>query len=192
MLRRARQECVQAALTLLALGCSTGRYPALSARSVDGGVSSIASSIAPSAFAIARHRPLQRPALHDQKTLLARLHHRAVGQLLHRHRQRMQPLLAALQPLAMQHGVDLARANVRNAIALLPRRAKPVGIVTAAEEAGPMTGGERGRLVEKEQLGPAPPAHHLAPPAPEFADTGDPGRARPALLQQASWSRDRG
>ncbi len=27
-------------------------------------------------------------------------------------------------------------------------------------------------------------AHHLAPPAPEFADAGDPGRARPALFQQ--------
>ena len=27
-------------------------------------------------------------------------------------------------------------------------------------------------------------AHHLAPPAPELADAGDPGRARPALFQQ--------
>ena len=72
----------------------------------------------------------------------------------------------------------------RNAIALLPRRAKAVGIVAAAEEAGAMAGRERGRFVEKEQFGPAPPAHHLAPPAPEFADAGDPRRARPALFQQ--------
>jgi hypothetical protein len=127
---------------------------------------------------------LQRPPLHDQKTFLSQLHHRAVRQLRHRHRRRMQPLPAALQPLAMQHGVDLARANVGHAVALFPAATKAVGIIAAAEEARAMAGGERGGLVEKEQLGPAPAAHHLAPPSPEFADAGDPRRARPALLQQ--------
>ena len=73
---------------------------------------------------IASHRPLQRPALHDQETLLAHLHHRAVGQLLHRHRQRMQPLLAALQPLAMKHGVDLARAECFSHHCPLPTAAR--------------------------------------------------------------------
>src|SRR2546429_3454983 len=84
----------------------------------------------------------------------------------------------------MQYGVDLARQNAFHAIALLPRRPKPVGIVTAAEEAWAMAGGQCGGLVEEEQLGPAPPTHHLAPPTPEFADAGDPRRARPALFQQ--------
>ena len=47
-----------------------------------------------------------------------------------------------------------------------------------------MAGRERGRFIEKEQFGPAAAAHHLAPPAPEFADADEPGRARPALVQQ--------
>ena len=78
--------------------------------------------------------------------------------------------LAAFEPLPVQHRVDLARENVADAIALFPRGAKPVGIVAAAEEARPMPRRERGRLIEKEQLGPAAAAHHLAPPSPEFAE----------------------
>src|SRR5882757_697460 len=96
----------------------------------------------------------------------------------------MQPLPAVIEPFAVKHRIDLARENFFGPIALFPRRAKAVGVVAAAEEAWPVASRERGRLVEKEQLGPAPPAHHLAPPAPKFADAGDPGRARPALLQQ--------
>src|SRR2546423_274368 len=42
---------------------------------------------------------------------------------------------------------------------------------------------ERGRLIEKKQLGPAPAAHHLAPPAPEVAQAGKPCPARPAPRQ---------
>src|ERR1700686_4884664 len=42
---------------------------------------------------------------------------------------------------------------------------------------------ERGRLVEKEQLGPAAAAHHLAPPSSEFADASKPRLARPAPRQ---------
>src|SRR6185503_9035788 len=96
----------------------------------------------------------------------------------------MQPFHAALQPLAMQHGVHLPRTNVRNAIALLPRGAKAVGVVAAAEETRAVAGCERGGLVEKEQFAPAAAAHHLAPRVPELADAGDPRRARPALFQQ--------
>src|SRR6185312_180874 len=54
----------------------------------------------------------------------------------------------------------------------------------AAEEAGAMAGGEGGGFIEEEQFGPAARCHHLAPPSPEFADAGNPGRARPALLQK--------
>ena len=135
-------------------------------------------------LAIAGERPLQRPALRDQIAFPAALHHRAIGQFLQRHRQRVQSFLAAVEPLAMQHRVDVGRAKIGGAIALLPRRAKPVGVVAAAEEARAMTGRERGGFIEKEQLGPAPAAHHLAPPSPEFADAGQPRRARPALFQQ--------
>ena len=86
--------------------------------------------------------------------------------------------------LAVKHRIHLARTNAFNAIALFPRRPKTVGVVTAAKEAGAMAGREGGGFVEKEQFGPAPSAHHLAPPAPKLADAGDPGRARPALFQQ--------
>jgi hypothetical protein len=58
----------------------------------------------------------------------------------------------------MQHTVHFPRANICNAIALLPGRTKPVGIIAAAKETGTMAGRKRGRLVEKEKLGPAPPA----------------------------------
>src|SRR6478735_9188813 len=96
----------------------------------------------------------------------------------------MQPLLAAREPLAVKHGVDVSRANPRNAIALLPRRAKPDGVAAAAEEAGAMPRRQRRRLVEKEQFGPAAAAHHLAPPSPEFANASEPCLARPAPRQR--------
>src|ERR1700694_383461 len=92
----------------------------------------------------------------------------------------MQPLFATHKPLAVKHGVDVARERTGDAIALLPRRAKPVGVVAAAVKARPVSGRERRRLVEKEQFGPAAPAHHLAPPAPKFADASEPCLAGPA------------
>src|SRR5712671_1971894 len=96
----------------------------------------------------------------------------------------MQALLAAFQPLAVKHGVDIARVNMRDAIALFPGGAKPVGVVAAAEKARAVPRGERGGLVEKEQFGPAATTHHLAPASPEFADAGKPRLARPAPRQQ--------
>ena len=96
----------------------------------------------------------------------------------------MQSLLATVQPLAMQHGVDVTQADVCEAIALLPCRAKAVGVVAAAVEARAMAGGERSGLVEEEQFGPAASAHHLAPAPPEFADAYEPRLRSPALVQQ--------
>src|SRR5882724_140658 len=96
----------------------------------------------------------------------------------------MQPLLRPREPLAVKHGVDVARENIGHAIALFPGGAKPVGVVAAAEEARPVPRGERGCLVEKEQLGPAVTTHHLAPPSLEFADASEPRLAGPAPRQQ--------
>src|SRR5438105_3876991 len=95
----------------------------------------------------------------------------------------MQALLAPRQPLGLKHGVNVTRANIREAVALFPRGAKPVGVLAAAEKARPMPRRERGRLIEKKQLGPAAAAHHLAPPAPEVAQAGKPCPARPAPRQ---------
>src|SRR3954468_12196068 len=95
----------------------------------------------------------------------------------------MQSLLARREPLRVKHGVDIARENFSHAIALLPRRAEPVGVLAAAEEAGTMPGGQRGGLIEKEQLSPATTGHHLAPLAPELANASKPGPAAPASGQ---------
>jgi hypothetical protein len=95
-------------------------------------------------LAIAARRPMQRPRLHDQIALRLLLYHRAVGQFCQRHRKRVQPLPAAIQPLAVKHGVDIVRQNISDAIALLPRGAKAVGVVAAAEETWAMPGRERG------------------------------------------------
>src|SRR6476619_4121985 len=84
----------------------------------------------------------------------------------------------------MQYCVDVARQHAPEAIALLPRRAKPLGVVAAAEEARAMACRKRGRLVEEEQLGPAAAAHHFAPAAPEFAEASKPRLARPAPRQR--------
>src|SRR5205814_2234961 len=95
----------------------------------------------------------------------------------------MQTLLSGREPLRMKHGVNVARANIREAIALFPGGAKPVGVLAAAEKARAVPRRERGRLIEKKQLGPAPAVHHLAPPAPEVAQAGKPCPARPAPRQ---------
>src|SRR6266852_6383070 len=96
----------------------------------------------------------------------------------------MQPLLAMIEPIAMQHGIHVARAHAARAVALPPRGTKPRRILAPAVEAWTMPGCERGRFIEKEQFGPASLPHHLAPAAAEFADAGDPGGTRPALPEQ--------
>src|SRR3954470_15844140 len=92
----------------------------------------------------------------------------------------MQSLLARREPLRVKHGVDIARENFPHAIALLPRRAEPVGVLAAAEEARAMPGGQRRGLIEKEQFSPATTGHYVAPLAPELADASEPGPAAPA------------
>src|ERR1700747_596412 len=96
----------------------------------------------------------------------------------------MLALPAAIETLPMQHSIDLRRQQILLAIALFPSAAKTVCIVAAAVEAGTVAGGEGRGLIEKEQLGPAAAGHHVAAAAAEFQHTGEPGRRRPALLQQ--------
>ena len=104
---------MRARLTLqsIALGCSTGRYPALSARSVDGGVSSIASS--------RRAPPRDSPPSTTAAPCPARSENSPHPAAPSRHRAIASPASAAdaaascrLQPFAMQHGIDLPRTNI--------------------------------------------------------------------------------
>src|SRR5438552_14288929 len=92
----------------------------------------------------------------------------------------MPPLLSPGEPLAIKPRVNVARQHAPDAVAILPRCAKPVGVVAAAEEARAMSRRQCSCLVEEEQLGPAAAAHHLAPAASEFADASEPRPARPA------------
>src|SRR6185312_7295385 len=96
----------------------------------------------------------------------------------------MQALASILQPLAMEHNVHRRRIRSRAAIAGGPGGAKVLGRFAAAEKAGAMSGGERRRLVEEEQLGPTAATHHIPPHALVLADADDPGFRRPAARQQ--------
>ena len=96
----------------------------------------------------------------------------------------MQSLATSIKTLTVQHGVDIGGAQPRQAISLFPRRAKGLGVLAAAEEAWPMSRRKGGGFIEKKQFGPASTPHHFAPPAPEFADAGEPGAAGPAPLQK--------
>src|SRR6185369_7317315 len=96
----------------------------------------------------------------------------------------MQALLPSVEPLAMERLVHLARPRLQAAIALRPGRAERLGRLAPAEEARPMTGGERRGFIQEEELGPAPAAHHPASHAFVGAETDDPGLARPAPAQK--------
>src|SRR5580698_5832260 len=93
-------------------------------------------------------------------------------------------LLGRSEALAMQHRIHLRREHVAGAIALLPGGTKAIGILAPAVETRPMPRGKGGGLIEKEQLGPALPLHHLAPAATEFQNASEPGVGRPALPEQ--------
>ncbi len=66
----------------------------------------------------------------------------------------MQALGAPLQTLGVQHIIHLAGFGRRGKPArLVPLRSEGLRLLAAALEAGPMSGRQRRRLVEEEQLG---------------------------------------
>src|SRR5580692_6902935 len=93
-------------------------------------------------------------------------------------------LLGRSEALPVKHGGDLGREHAAHAIALLPGGAKAIGILAPAVEAGAMPCRKGSGFIEKEQLGPALPLHHLAPAATEIEHAGEPSVGRPALLQE--------
>ena len=44
----------------------------------------------------------------------------------------MQPLAAVMQPLAMQHGIDILGQYISNAVARLPKAAETIGVVAVS------------------------------------------------------------
>lgn len=79
----------------------------------------------------------------------------------------------------MQDTVDLGRGGRRHALRPAPGRGEGAGFGAAAFVAGAVAGGERRRLVEKEDLGIAR-AHHRAVPVAKGETAADPGPASPA------------
>jgi hypothetical protein len=77
-------------------------------------------------------------------------------------------------PLAVEFLVDRVSSGLPW-MERAPKLAEPHVILTAAESARAVSGSERGRLVEKEQLGELPRLHELlAVPAAELEPTRDP------------------
>src|SRR5436190_15182797 len=98
----------------------------------------------------------------------------------------MQPLTSVVEAFGVQHRVDLRRSRQLYRPAACPGVAKGLRSLATAEKAGPVSGREPDRLVEKEQFCPTAASHHRAAAPPKFAETQEPGLARPAPLQQRS------
>jgi hypothetical protein len=96
----------------------------------------------------------------------------------------MAALDASIQSFAMQHVVHFRSARPPAQIfRSAPMFGKCLGILATALKAWPMTSGERGRLIEKEQLG-IEPAPDVAMTPSELGDTADPLPRRPAARRE--------
>lgn len=92
----------------------------------------------------------------------------------------MPVLGAALQTLAMEHLIHLRGAQTTaQAVGHTPILGKTLGILSPAFEAGPVPSGQRGRLIEKKQLGIEPPPD-AAMPSFEREHAADPLPRSPA------------
>jgi hypothetical protein len=93
-------------------------------------------------------------------------------------------LAAVLHAFAMQNHVHGGGRGLFLSHCGDPGGAKRLGRLAPAPEARTMTRGQRHRLVEEKELGPAPAAHYLSPASLVLAATDQPCLARPALSQQ--------
>jgi len=96
----------------------------------------------------------------------------------------MDSFAAPFQPLLVQYRIHLRRQRHLPSSRVFPGGTKCFGIPAATEEARAVTGGERHRFVEKEQLGPATAAHHLPVPPLVFEETNKPRLGGPAPSEQ--------
>src|SRR2546429_3707663 len=91
---------------------------------------------------------------------------------------------AAVEPLGVQHAVHLGRARRRDLLLRRrPARRERQGVAATALEAGPVPRRERGRFIEKKQLGVAiAPDRAMAPLELEHA--ADPRARYPAPARE--------
>jgi len=96
----------------------------------------------------------------------------------------MPALGAAPQPLAVEHLIHLRGARTAaQTVRDTPIMGKTFRFLSPAFEAGPVAGGERGRLVEKKQLG-VESSPHVAMPSFEREHAADPLPRSPAPRRQ--------
>ena len=126
-------------------------------------------------FGVARRRPAQQPPAADGEGLADKRDHRAVGQ-----RVDLAPMHAldlAVEALGVQHFVHRASTGAR--LPAREQRGESFRVLAPAFETGPVTGGERRHLVEKEQFAIAV-APHLAMAIVEFEAATNPLLRGPA------------
>src|SRR5207247_1510618 len=96
------------------------------------------------------------------------------GKIVERRVMAALPSRGRIDSLAVELLVDRV-GSCLTGVEQAPDRAEAVVILPAAERAGPVSGGERRRLVEEEELGePAGLHQRLAVPAAEPEAAGDP------------------
>jgi murein endopeptidase len=99
---------------------------------------------------------------------------RAVGEAARPGRMQAAGARARIEALVVQLTVDRVSADLTR-MQVAPERGQPVVVGASAEGTGPMPGGQRRRLVEKEQLGEAAGLEQgSALPAAELQPAGDP------------------
>src|SRR5262245_36271083 len=98
----------------------------------------------------------------------------------------MHAFRTVMQSFGVQPRVDLRGADPLHAMRAQPGRREGKRVLAPAVVTGPVPGGERGGLVEEEELGPAPPAHDLAAHAAEIAAADDPRLVSPAAAEQGA------
>src|SRR5229473_3432161 len=110
--------------------------------------------------------------------------HRAVRKIGKRLWYRVNELALVLHPLPVQYGIHVSRGGLFRPHRGCPGGTERSGRRASAKETRSMARGQRDRLVQEKELGPAPASHHRAAPALVIAGTNQPRLAGPALIQQ--------
>jgi hypothetical protein len=123
---------------------------------------------------VATRRPPKEPISQHEVRGLSMQHERCVGQLVEG--SQMAPLRPGrrVDPLVMEPTID--RVGVRlTGMEVVPERDESPVVLSSAERAWTVPRGERGRLVEEEELRESTRLQQrMAPPATETKPTGDP------------------
>ncbi len=125
-------------------------------------------------ISITRRRPAQQACIHHEVRRIRVEHERAVRQIVHRRLVMSLAARGGVDALRMELGVDGVRACLVR-MDRAPDLHEPHVVISPTECARAMAGGERGRLVQEEQLRePAGLHQRRAVPPAERQPAGDP------------------